>query len=68
MNQGNPPGRHAHDNGAWQDGALLIHYPAAGRWTALFLAFQSQRWHSEAEDGHEASPGGHPFSHTRGAT
>jgi uncharacterized protein YukJ len=44
MNQGNPPGRHAHDNGAWQDGALLIHYPGEGRWSALFLAFQSQRW------------------------
>jgi len=44
MNQGNPPGRHAHDNGAWQDGALLLHYPGAGRWSALFLAFQSQRW------------------------
>lgn len=45
MNQGNPPGRHAHDNGAWQDGALFLHLPAEGRWAALFLAFQSQRWH-----------------------
>jgi uncharacterized protein YukJ len=44
MNQGNPPGRHAHDNGPWQDGALLIHFPRQDRWTALFLAFQSQRW------------------------
>ena len=44
MNQGNPPGRHARDNGPWQDGALLIHLPGEGRWTALFLAFQSQRW------------------------
>ena len=44
MNQGNPPGRHAHDNGVWQDGALLLHYPGEGRWSALFLAFQSQRW------------------------
>ncbi|HYH80991.1 MAG TPA: YukJ family protein [Longimicrobium sp.] len=44
MNQGNPPGRHGHDNGAWQDGALLIHFPRHDRWTALFLAFQSQSW------------------------
>jgi uncharacterized protein YukJ len=68
MNQGNPPGRHAHDNGAWQDGALLIHYPGAGRWTALFLAFQSQRWNPvEPGDGHEAMPDRNPLSHTRGA-
>ncbi|HET7232715.1 MAG TPA: YukJ family protein, partial [Longimicrobium sp.] len=32
MNQGNPPGRHAHDNGAWQDGALLFHFPDERRW------------------------------------
>lgn len=44
MNQGNPPGRHEHDNGPWQDGALLMHFPGEDRWTALFLAFQSQRW------------------------
>lgn len=44
MNQGNPPGRHEHDNGEWQDGALFLHLPAEDRWLALFLAFQSQRW------------------------
>jgi uncharacterized protein YukJ len=44
MNQGNPPGRHERDNGPWQDGALLIHFPGEGRWSALFLAFQSQLW------------------------
>jgi uncharacterized protein YukJ len=48
MNQGNPPGRHEHDNGPWQDGALLLHFPAEARWSALFLAFQSQRWDSPA--------------------
>lgn len=47
MNQGNPSGRHAHDNGVWQDGALFLHLPAESRWAALFLAFQSQRWHAE---------------------
>ena len=47
MNQGSPPGRHAHDNGPWQDGALLIHFAGKDRWTALFLAFQSQRWSAD---------------------
>lgn len=67
MNQGNPPGRHAHDNGVWQDGALLIHYPGAGRWSALFLAFQSQRWNPvEPGDGYGAMERS-PLSHPRGA-
>jgi uncharacterized protein YukJ len=44
MNQGSPPGRHEHDNGPWQDGALFFHFPSEARWAALFLAFQSQRW------------------------
>ncbi|HEX8907401.1 MAG TPA: YukJ family protein, partial [Longimicrobiaceae bacterium] len=61
MNQGNPPGRHAHDNGAGQDGALLFHLEAEDRWIALFLAFQSQSWHTDAQGGslepHHASPG-----------
>jgi len=50
MNQGSPPGRHARDNGPWQDGALLIHFARQDRWTALFLAFQSQKW-SVGDDG-----------------
>ena len=44
MNQGNPPHNHASDNGAWQDGALLIHLPAQNTWTAVFLAFQTESW------------------------
>jgi uncharacterized protein YukJ len=44
LNQGNPQGRHEHDNGSGQDGALLFHDPSDGSWTAVFLAFQSQRW------------------------
>lgn len=47
MNQGNPPGRHAHDNGAGQDGALFFHLQDKDRWIALFLAFQSQSWHTD---------------------
>ena len=48
MNQGNPPGRHGHDNGTWQDGALFIELPGDRRWGAVFLAFQSQSWQTDA--------------------
>ncbi|HET7462631.1 MAG TPA: YukJ family protein [Longimicrobium sp.] len=58
MNQGNPPGRHQHDNGPWQDGALLVHFPRQGRWTAVFLAFQSQSWSSEERHGVHAERNG----------
>jgi uncharacterized protein YukJ len=46
MNQGNPRGQHGHDNGIYQDGGILIHFPETNRWIGIFLAFQSQRWHS----------------------
>ena len=43
MNQGNPPGPFAKDNGSWQDGGVFIELPgSAARWTALFIAFQTQ--------------------------
>ena len=43
MNQGNPPGPFAKDSGSWQDGAIIIELPGeAARWTALFIAFQTQ--------------------------
>lgn len=49
MNQGNPPGPHGGENGAYQDGALLVHAAgAAGGWTAVFLAFQSQSFELSA--------------------
>jgi len=41
MNQGNT-GHFAKDNGIYQDGALMIHYPDENRWFALFTRFQSQ--------------------------
>lgn len=41
MNQGSK-GRHAHDNGIYQDGGLFIYYPDEDRWVAMFLKFQSQ--------------------------
>ncbi|GGO94330.1 DUF2278 family protein [Wenjunlia tyrosinilytica] len=46
MNQGNS-GRFQGDNGVWQDGGLLIRFPGAERWVGVFLAFQSQAWHTD---------------------
>jgi len=40
MNQGNPRGRHWKENGAFQDGAVIIE--RAGQFAALFTAFQTQ--------------------------
>src|SRR4051812_23734167 len=51
MNQGNT-GRFASDDGVWQDGGLLLHYPATQQWVAVFLAFQSQSWHTDDRTGH----------------
>ena len=51
MNQGNSP-RFQADDGVWQDGALLIHFPAEDRWVGIFLAFQSQAWHTDDVTGH----------------
>ncbi|MBW4633301.1 MAG: DUF2278 family protein [Iphinoe sp. HA4291-MV1] len=54
MNQGNS-GNFAQENGVYQDGALLIHYPSAGgsreRWVAAFFAFQSQSFHTDDRTG-----------------
>ncbi len=64
MNQGNSPG-YAKDDGVWQDGGLIIHYPAIldedgleywpDQWVAIFLAFQSQSWHTDDMTGHAIS-------------
>jgi uncharacterized protein YukJ len=51
MNQGNSnPFRR--DDGVWQDGGLLLHLTAEDRWVAIFLAFQSQAWHTDDITGH----------------
>lgn len=55
MNQGNA-GRFRGDDGVWQDGGLLLHYPGQDQWAAIFLAFQSQAWHTDDQSGH-ALPG-----------
>jgi uncharacterized protein YukJ len=51
MNQGNS-GRFASDDGVWQDGGLLLHFADTDRWVAVFLAFQSQAWHTDDTTGH----------------
>jgi uncharacterized protein YukJ len=51
MNQGNA-GQFQRDDGVWQDGALVIHFPAEPRWVGIFLAFQSQSWHTDDVTGH----------------
>jgi uncharacterized protein YukJ len=50
MNQGNS-GKWASDNGPWQDGGLFFHFPALNQWVALFLAFQSQKFHTADSTG-----------------
>jgi Uncharacterized conserved protein (DUF2278) len=51
MNQGNDP-QFAHDDGVWQDGALVFRFPSTDQWVAVFLAFQSQAWHTDDVTGH----------------
>jgi uncharacterized protein YukJ len=51
MNQGNA-GRFVEDDGVWQDGGLLLHYPGHDQWVGIFLAFQSQVWHTDDTTGH----------------
>jgi uncharacterized protein YukJ len=46
MNQGNRD-EHWRDNSIWSDGGLLFREPDPGRWSAIFLAFQSQSWHTD---------------------
>ncbi len=56
MNQGNV-GQFVKDDGVQQDGGLLIHFPDQQQWTAAFLKFQSQSWHTDDVTGH-ALPSG----------
>ena len=51
MNQGNHP-QFARDDGVWQDGALIFRFPSTEQWVAVFLAFQSQAWHTDDVTGH----------------
>ena len=51
MNQGNS-GQFVTDDGVYQDGGLLIHFPDQGEWIAAFMKFQSQAWHTDDVTGH----------------
>ncbi|MBD0309775.1 MAG: DUF2278 family protein [Microcoleus sp. T1-bin1] len=53
MNQGNA-GQFAKDNGVWQDGGMLVHFPSENRWIGIFLKFQSQTWHTDDDSGQPA--------------
>jgi len=51
MNQGNS-GRFVGDDGVYQDGGVLVHFPDQREWVAVFLKFQSQSWHTNDQTGH----------------
>jgi uncharacterized protein YukJ len=57
MNQGNHP-QFARDDGVWQDGALVFNFPSTDQWVAIFLAFQSQSWHTDDSTGHSITEPG----------
>jgi len=52
MNQANV-GRFVADDGVYQDGALLLHFPDQDQWVGVFLKFQSQTWHTDDQTGHQ---------------
>src|SRR5690348_4960464 len=54
MNQGNVA-PFLGDDGVWQDGGLVFHFPSTQQWAAIFLAFQSQAWHTDDTTGHTIS-------------
>jgi uncharacterized protein YukJ len=51
MNQGNDA-RFKKDDGVWQDGGLIFHFPASDQWVAIFLKFHTQAWHTDDKTGH----------------
>ena len=55
MNQGNVE-RFVRDDGVWQDGGVLIHFPSQNQWVGIFLKFQSQTWHTDDVTGHRIAP------------
>ena len=66
MNQGSVE-RFRRDDGVWQDGGLLLRL--SGRWVGIFLAFQSQAWHTDDVTGHAiAAPVPVPEPETNGTS
>jgi uncharacterized protein YukJ len=65
MNQGNDLS-HRGEDGVWQDGGLIFRFPSTDQWVAIFLAFQSQAWHTDDVTGHTLPgplPGPGPTPH-----
>ena len=62
MNQGNHAS-FAEQDGVWQDGGVLLHFPSNGQWVGIFLKFQSQAWHTDDRTGHALIPGPTPVVH-----
>ena len=54
MNQGNAA-QYAADDGIVQDGGVVVHFPDQQEWTAIFLKFQSQSWHTDDKTGHSVT-------------
>jgi hypothetical protein len=48
-------GKFQQDNGIYQDGGLMIHFPSRNQWVAAFFAFQSQSFHTDDIHGNPLS-------------
>ena len=62
MNQGNA-GKFTADDGVFQDGGVLVHFPDQQEWIAIFLKFQSQSLAHRRQDRtfrHRAGASHHP--------
>ena len=66
MNQGNVP-PFLGDDGVWQDGGLVLQFLSTQQWVAIFLAFQSQAWHTDDTTGHTIQDTPHAGAATRPA-
>ncbi len=55
MNQGNPAGSFAKDNGPNQDGALFVYLPATATWISVFIAFQTESWNTDSHGNPKAT-------------
>lgn len=61
MNQGDLTGDHAHEDGVYQDGGMILYYAQENRYVAYFTKFQSQSWHTDDVSGHAISGEGNPL-------
>jgi uncharacterized protein YukJ len=59
MNQGSTD-EFRPSNGVWQDGGIILSFPSESRFVAIFLAFQSQIWHTDDVTGHPLDGAGEP--------